>query len=99
MIRHTVVFKLKDQISSLEKKNFFINIKKLVTIPGVKKFECLKQISKGNSFDFGLSMEFDNSTLYDQYSDHPQHSQFLEQYWLKDVEDYMEIDFEPLIDF
>jgi hypothetical protein len=96
MVRHTVAFRLKDQISSFEEKNFFHEIRKLVSIPGVKNFECLKQISKNNNFDYGLSMEFDTIELYEQYSDHPDHNRFVQKYWTKYVDDYLELDYEPL---
>jgi len=57
MIRHTVVFKLKYPRNSPEEQSFLTAAKNLASIPGVQNFECLKQISKKNNFDFGLSME------------------------------------------
>jgi hypothetical protein len=96
MIRHTVVFKLKHPLKSPETNEFFTAAKKLAAIPGVQKFECLKQISPKNNFDFGLAMEFDNTTQYGQYNNHPDHVQFLQAYWLKCVDDFLEIDYEPL---
>lgn len=96
MIRHTVVFKLKSPNNSLEEQNFLNAAKKLANIPGVENFESLKQTSKKNNFDFGLSMEFASQKLYDEYSNHPDHVQFIQEYWLKYVEDFLEIDYEPL---
>jgi hypothetical protein len=96
MIRHSVIFKLKVAKNSPEERDFFIAAKKLAGIPGVQKFECLKQSSKKNKFDFGISMEFAGQKLYDEYSNHPDHVQFIQQYWLKYVEDFLEIDYEPL---
>lgn len=96
MIRHSVIFKLKYPENSPEAKEFFIAAKKLANIPGVQNFECLKQTSKKNKFDYGLSMEFANQQLYDAYSNHVDHVQFIQQYWLKYVEDFLEIDYEPL---
>jgi hypothetical protein len=40
-------------------------------------------------------MDFENQKLYDDYSNHPDHVYFIEQFWLKDVEDFLEIDYEP----
>ena len=94
MIRHTVVFKLKEQISPLEEQEFFLAMKKLTSIPGVQKFECLKQISKKNNFAFGNSMEFESDEVYEQYNHHPTHIHFVQQYWLKDVDDFLELDFQ-----
>ena len=96
MIRHSVIFKLKVAKNSQEEKDFFIAAKKLAVIPGVQKFECFKQTSKKNKFDYGISMEFAGQKLYDEYSNHPDHVQFIQQYWLKYVEDFLEIDYEPL---
>ncbi len=96
MVRHTVVFKLKHPIGSPEEKEFLTAIRKLSTIPGIKNFECLKQVSKKNKFDYGLSMEFDSQKAYDDYSNHPDHIAFVQKYWVTEVEDFLEIDFELL---
>ena len=96
MIRHTVVFKLKTKKDSSEEHDFFEAVKKLAAIPGVRHFECLKQISPKNNFDFGLSMEFDTAELYEQYNSHPDHVHFVQTYWVKSVEDFLEIDYELL---
>lgn len=96
MIRHTVVFKLKHLENSKGEATFLNSAKKLSLIPGVRNFECLRQISKKNNFDFGLSMEFNNKESYDEYSKHPDHLSFVQNIWLKEVENFLEIDFESL---
>ncbi len=96
MIRHTVVFKLKNPPNSPETNEFFAAANELASIPGVQKFECLKQVSPKNNFNFGLSMEFDNAALYGQYNNHPDHVYFVQTYWTKNVEDFLEIDYELL---
>jgi hypothetical protein len=93
-IRHMVVFKLKYPRGSAEEQNFLIAIKKLSAIPGVEKLECMKQVSKKNKFDFGLSMEFANQQAYTQYNNHPDHVAFVQNRWIREVEDFLEIDFE-----
>ncbi|HRE51196.1 MAG TPA: Dabb family protein [Flavitalea sp.] len=98
MIRHTVVFKLKHPRDSKEEKDFLAAAKELSAIEGVKNFECLRQVSKKNNFDFGLSMEFDSQASYDAYSNHPDHAKFVQEVWLRDVEDFLEIDYEPMND-
>lgn len=95
MIRHTVVFKLKHPKDSQEEREFLKAIMKLSSIPGVHKFECLRQIGKKNDFDYGLSMEFDSRKTYDDYSQHPDHNAFVQTYWLKEVKNFLEIDYEP----
>lgn len=95
-IRHTVIFKLKHPKGSAEEQEFLEAAKNLAGISGVEKFECLKQISKKNKFEYGLLMEFANQQLYDQYSKHPQHTAFVQQRWLKEVEDFLEIDYQTI---
>ncbi len=97
MMRHTVIFKLKHPLTSPETNEFFAAAKELASIPGVQKFECLKQVSPKNDFNFGLLMEFDNATLYEQYNNHPDHVHFVQTYWAKNVGDFLEIDYEPLL--
>ena len=97
MIRHSVIFKLKVPPNSAEEKQFLAAAKKLANIPGVQYFEALQQVSKKNNFDFGLSMAFDNQQLYDAYSGHPAHVQFIHEFWIKYVADFLEIDYEPLL--
>ena len=96
MVRHTVIFTFKQNIDSNGQKDFFDAAQKLAAIPGVKKFELLKQTSKKNKFDFGISMEFDDTNQYDQYSNHKDHLLFIQQYWLKYVEDFLETDYSLL---
>ncbi len=92
-IIHSVIFKLKHANDSLEEKEFLAAAKKLAFIAGVENFECLKQVSPKNKFEFGLSMEFANQQLYDQYNNHPDHIAFVQQRWLNEVEDFLEIDY------
>jgi hypothetical protein len=56
----------------------------------------MKEISKKNKFEFGLSMEFADQKAYDQYSNNPDHVAFVQNRWLKEVEDFLEIDYEIL---
>jgi len=96
MIRHTVVFKLIHPKGSPEEKAFLDAIMKLSAIPGVQNFECFRQVSKKNNFDFGLSMDFQSAKAYEDYNQNPEHVAFVQTYWVKEVKDFMEIDYEPL---
>lgn len=95
MIRHTVAFRLKHPAGSAEEKSFLQAACELVRIPGVQKFECLRQTSVKNPFAFGLSMEFTDQAAYDFYSDHPDHTAFVQQRWIPEVAEFMELDYEP----
>ena len=93
-IRHTVVFNLKPAQGSQEAKDFMDAAKKLAAIQGVENFEYLKQISKKNKYEYGISMEFANGQLYEAYNNHPDHIAFVQTYWSKEVEDFLEIDYQ-----
>jgi len=97
MIRHTVVFKLVHPKSSPEEKLFLDAISKLSAIPGVENFELLKQISRENNYDYGLSMEFATAKEYEDYNRHPDHIRFVETFWKTEVADFLELDYAPLI--
>jgi hypothetical protein len=97
MIRHTVAFKLIHTKNSREEKAFLGAIVRLSTIPGVTNLELLKQTSRENKFDYGLSMEFATAKEYEDYNRHPDHIRFVETFWKTEVSDYLELDYEPLI--
>jgi hypothetical protein len=97
MIRHTVAFKLIHPKNSPEEKAFLSAIVRLSTIPGVANLELLKQTSPKNKFEFGLSMEFAAAKEYEDYNRHPDHVRFVETYWKTEVNDFLELDYEPLI--
>jgi hypothetical protein len=96
LIRHTVVFKLKHPSGSALESDFLNAAKDLATIPNMVKFECLRQVSTKNKFDFGLSMEFESQAECDAHNLHPLHTAFVEQRWKSEVVDFLEIDFTPI---
>jgi len=93
MIRHTVVFKLKHPEGSQQELDFLRSARKLSEISTAKNFECLRQISEKNDYDFGLSMEFDSAADYEVYNTHPAHVEFVQTRWVPEVIDFMEIDY------
>ena len=93
MIRHTVVFVLKHAHGSLQEKAFLRDAKVLAEIPGVQKFEQLRQVSKKNDYEFGFSMEFKDQAAYDAYNAHPKHVKFVKERWDREVEKFLEIDY------
>lgn len=93
MIRHTVAFTLKHAKGSDEEKKFLEDALVLTQIPGVQKFERLRQVSPKNNFSFGFSMEFADQAAYDTYNGHPLHVAFVRDRWLVEVSDFMEIDY------
>jgi hypothetical protein len=93
MIRHTVVFNLKHAKGSAEEAKFLEDALVLTQIPGVEKFERLRQVSPKNNFNFGFSMEFADQAAYDIYNGHPLHVAFVRDRWLVEVSDFLEIDY------
>jgi hypothetical protein len=96
MIRHTVAFSLKHPSGSPSEKSFLAAGQQLAAIPGVEKFERLRQVGAKNAFTFGFSMEFADRKAYQDYSQHPDHVRFVQERWIAEVADFLEIDYEPL---
>jgi stress responsive alpha/beta barrel protein len=96
MIRHTVVFRLKHPAGSEAEREFLeTGTAVLTAIPGVRAFECLRQVGAKNQFTFGFSMEFLDQSAYDGYSNHPDHNRFVEDRWVPEVAEFLEIDYAP----
>ena len=95
MIRHTVVLRLKHAAGSPAERDFLTAAQALVSIPGVEKFELLRQVGKKCAYTFGLSMEFADAEVYAHYNDHPSHVRFVQERWLAEVADFLEIDYAP----
>jgi hypothetical protein len=93
MIRHTVAFNLKHARGSQPEWDFLDAALALATIPGVTRFERLRQVSVKNSFAFGFSMEFADQAAYDGYNLHPVHVRFVADRWVHEVETFLEADF------
>lgn len=96
MIRHTAVFRLKHPAKSAAEADFLAAVARLKAIPGVEKFEVLRQTSAKNPYHFGVSMEFADQQAYDHYNNHPDHVAFVEKRWLPEVAEFTEIDYIPL---
>lgn len=96
MIRHTVVFRLRHPPGSSDEKAFLEAARTLAAIPGVERFEQLREVSPKNDYAFGFSMEFADQAAYDAYNSHPDHVAFVEGRWMPEVEDFLEIDYAPL---
>ena len=96
MIRHTVVFTLKHPAGSDEEQAFLRNARILADIPGVEKFEQLRQVSPKNDYAFGFSMEFADQAAYSAYDGHPDHVAFVRDRWVPEVAKFLEIDYVPV---
>jgi len=94
-IRHTVVFTPRHAARSPDEADFLGAAANLAAIPGVEAFEILRETSPKNGYRFGISMEFADAAAYAAYNEHPDHVRFVQDHWLPEIEDFLEIDYEP----
>ena len=95
-VRHTVVFTLAHPEGSEEESAFLAEAGALAAIPGVEAFELMRETSPKNDYRFGISMEFADRAAYEGYNAHPDHVRFVQERWLVEVADFLEVDYEPL---
>ena len=95
MIRHTVVFRLKHPPGSAEEAAFLEAATALAAIPGVEKFERLREVSPKNGYAFRFSKEFADQAAYHAYNRHPAHVAFDTDRWMPEVAEFLEIDYAP----
>lgn len=96
MIRHSVIFKFKTEIGETEKQAFIKAAHKLSRIKGMQNLEVLKQTSPKNAFEFGILIQFEDMETYEKYAIHPDHTLFIQNYWLQMVDAFLEIDYEAM---
>jgi stress responsive alpha/beta barrel protein len=95
-IRHTVAFALVHPEGSAGEHDFLEAAARLASVPGVETFELLAEISPKNGFRFGISMEFADRGAYERYNEHPDHVRFVQERWLSEVTDFLELDYAAL---
>ena len=92
-VRHTVAFTLLHEEGSAEEHDFLEAAERLASILGVEAFELLAEVSPKNGYRFGISMEFADRSAYDRYNEHPDHIRFVQQRWLAEVSEFLELDY------
>jgi hypothetical protein len=95
-IQHTVAFSLRHPSGSPPEADFLSAARVLAAIPGVEKFEQLRQVSPKSDFAFSFSMYFADEDAYQAYNDHPAHIAFVRDRWEPEVSRFQELDFVPL---
>jgi hypothetical protein len=95
-IRHTVVFTLSHPEGSPAEADFLATAGGLSALPGVEAFQILRETSPKNTYRFGISMEFAGPEAYTAYNEHPDHVRFVNDRWLPEVSDFLEVDYETL---
>ena len=92
-VRHTVTFALVHEEGSAEERDFLQAAEHLATIPGVEAFELLAEVSPKNGYRYGISMEFADRSAYERYNEHPDHVRFVQERWVSEVSDFLELDY------
>ena len=87
-IRHTVAFTLVHGEGSARERDFLEAAEHLATIP-----ELLAEVSPKNRYRFGISMEFADRPAYQRYNEHPDHVRFVQERWLSEVSEFLELDY------
>lgn len=91
-ICHVLIFKFKKEISEKDQQLFLERMKSLEQISGISNFEIAKQINANTKFNHILSMDFDSDESYQAYVKDPINREFVNNFWLAMVEDYLVID-------
>ncbi len=96
-IRHMVVFKLKHAKGSAEEAKFLQDSEEVLgAIPFVQHYAQCVEVSPKNGFDYVFSFEFANNEDYQSYNVHPDHVKYVQERWLPEVADFMEIDLQEM---
>ena len=96
-IQHGVIFSLTYPADSAVASKFLEDGRRILTaIPVVREFQVFRQVSQKNEYDFGFTMVFGSKEDYTTYNEHPDHKDFVENRWMKEVEKFLEIDFETV---
>jgi hypothetical protein len=93
-IQHMVIFNLPYAGGSAEATKFLRDGTRILSgIPVVRDFQAFKQVSPKNDYQYGFSMVFTHQADYTTYNEHPDHVSFVRDRWMKEVSDFLEIDF------
>ena len=88
-----VAFTLEHDPGATAERDFLAAAQELSAIPGVEAFELLAKVSPKNDYRFGISMEFADRDAYENYNRHPDHLRFVQECWVPEVRDFLELDF------
>lgn len=93
-IQHMVIFNLPYPEGSAKATTFLKDGTRILSgIPVVRNFQAFKQVSPKNDYQYGFSMVFSSQADYSTYNEHPDHVAFVQDRWMKEVSDFLEIDF------
>jgi len=97
-IRHMVVFRLMHPKGSEEEQKFLSDSADILgAIPYASKFMVCREVSPKNDFDYGFSFDFMTKEDYEKYNADPRHINYVQERWLKEVADFMEVDLSQIM--
>lgn len=85
MFRHTIAFRLRHARGSLQEKAFLRDAKVLAEIPGIGRFEQLRQTSPADDFHFMFALTFESQDAFELFRVHPKYRQFYDERWTREV--------------
>ena len=96
MIRHTVVFRLRHAPGSPAEADFLRAARELRAHPRRRALRGAAPDGEAERRTASrLSMEFADADAYAAYNEHPDHTGFVQDRWIPEVEEFLELDFEP----
>ena len=96
-VRHMVVFNLKHPKGSALEKKFLEDSESILgSIPYAENFMVCREVSPKNGFDYGFSFDFLTEEDYQKYNADPSHVKYVNERWLEEVIDFMEVDLQEL---
>ncbi len=94
MIRHIVMFNLKDTLSDMQEKDILREAKNLGRIANVKNLIVGKNIERQSNYNYLLCVDFDNLQELKAYQVHPNHIDYTKKKFKPSLSDKMVIDFD-----
>ena len=93
-IQHTVVFRLTHPRGTDAEMEFLETANRvLAAITGVRDFTIQRQVSAKSDMDWQFAMTFASVEAYDAYNEHPDHVEFVQTRWAREVVAFQEYDF------
>ena len=97
MLRHAVGVNLKYEKDEPRVKEFFKAAKQmLATIPQVQAYTHYVVRNPECGYQYGFVLDFESEETWLQYCEHPNNLKFSEEYWDRDVADYLFFNLAPL---
>ncbi|MBF4632587.1 Dabb family protein [Clavibacter michiganensis subsp. phaseoli] len=79
---------------SAKEEGFLADAHRILSgIPGVRDFTVNRQVSAKSALSWQFSMVFADRATYAAYDAHPEHTAFVKERWMNEVNQFQEYDF------